>query len=372
MRIGVHRRISEIPASAWNALVPEWAVFVRHELLAALEESGSISAELGWIPHHISVWSGNTLCAAAPCYIKLNSHGEFVFDWQWARVYQQLGLQYYPKLLVGVPYTPASAPRLLATGSDRRLQLADVLRDQCRSLQASSVHLNFLEADEFYQLCACGFTPRLDVQFHWHNAGYADFNDFLGRLSAKKRKNIRQERARAANCGLALRTLSGAAIGARELDAMHGFYIQSFAEKGNTPALTRGFFHQLHQAMPDALLLNLAYAGDEPVAGALFVRSKTRLYGRYWGAVVDVPALHFELCYYRAIEYAIAEGIALIEPGAQGEHKQARGFEPTLTRSAHWLRHPALNASFRDYAERERESISAYRAELMAHSAYAR
>ena len=363
MHIRFHDAIAELPAAAWDALRGEANPFVSHAFLAALEDTGCIRSEWGWQAHHLGLYENDRLVAAAPLYLKGNSHGEFVFDWSWARAWERAGGAYYPKLLCGVPYSPVPGPRLLAGGSERapRLQcaLADAMRDEAARLGLSSVHANFLQPAELVAFDG-DWLARSDVQFHWHNRGYGDFADFLAALNHKKRKNILRERRQLATSGLAIEWRSGNSLDDDAWRQVHALYAATFDAKGNHAALTAAFFRRLGE-LGAAAQLALARDGDAIVAMALFVQGGNVLYGRYWGTAVDVPGLHFELCYYRGIEYAIAPG----------EHKLARGFLPARTHSRHYLAHPDFRAAVAAALASEAEAVDAYAAELQDHSPYA-
>jgi len=375
LRPHFHARIAEIPASAWDALRPDDNPFLSHAFLDALERTGCIREDWGWAPHHLGLYDGDRLVAAAPLYLKGNSHGEFVFDWSWASAWERAGGEYYPKLLNAVPYSPVSGTRLLA-GRDAqapmlRRTLVTAMRGEVDRLGLSSLHANFLAADDLPAFDEA-WLARTDVQFHWHNHGYADFDAFLATLNHKKRKNIRQERTQVARSGLRIERRSGASLSPEEWRRIHALYEATFDAKGNHAALTRAFFLALGESLGDAVQLALARDGERIVAMALLIQSRGTLYGRYWGSETDVPGLHFELCYYQGIEHAIAHGQACFEPGAQGEHKLARGFLPTHTHSRHYLAHPQFRRAVRDALVHETASVQAYAQELRAHSPYAR
>lgn len=363
-----HDRIADIPAADWDALRPDGNPFVSHAFLHALEDSGCIRADWGWQAHHLGLYEHGKLRAAAPLYLKGNSHGEFVFDWSWAAAWERAGGDYYPKLLCGVPYSPITGPRLL-TGGDVGLQVAlvDAMRREAERLQLSSLHANFLPADETRAFDA-DWLARSDVQFHWHNRGWRDFDDFLAALSHKKRMNIRHERTRVAASGLRIAWRDGGTLTAAEWDAVHALYLTTFDAKGNHAALTPAFFRQLGGMAQ----LALAFDAEGIAAMALFLEGDGALYGRYWGSRIDVPGLHFELCYYRGIEYAIAQGLQRFEPGAQGEHKLARGFLPMRTHSRHLLVHEGFRAAVRAALREEAKAVDRYADECMARSPYAR
>ena len=368
--------LPEVAAADWDALHDGRHPFVSHAFLAGLEQHGCLRARWGWAPRHLTLWRDDRLVAAAPGYIKTNSHGEFVFDHAWAHAYARHGRDYFPKWLCAVPYSPVTGPRLLAQGDADRRALVEAMAGLCAEQGLSSAHVNFhCEEDD-----ACfegapdarpgagspGWLRRLDVQYHWRNdAGWRDFDDFLAAMDHKHRKNIRQERAKVARAGVAFRVVHGPDASDDDLAAMHGFYLQTFGEYGNSPALTPGFFRHLATAMPHALVLVLAEHGGATVAGALCMRGADTLYGRYWGASAQLPGLHFETCYYQGIEYCLREGLQRFEPGAQGEHKIARGFLPALVRSRHWIDDPAFATALQGWCREEAATVQAY-ADLLA------
>jgi hypothetical protein len=365
--------IELIPRAAWNALAPDGNPFVRHEFLAALESSGSLRRELGWRAHHATLWRDGALAAAAPCYLKANSHGEFVFDHAWADAHERFGLDYFPKLLVAVPYSPVPGPRLLARDADDRAALARGLVEEAKRLDLSSVHVNFAAEADARALDAGGdaWLAREDVQFHWPNRGYAGFDDFLAALTSKRRKEARRERAPFARPGWQFEWLDGAALDDDAIAFVHACYVRTFDDKGNYPALSRAFFATLGRTLPGAVRVLVAREHGERVAMAYCMEGGGALYGRYWGAVRHVPGLHFEACYYRGIEYAIARGLSRFEPGAQGEHKLARGFLPVATRSRHWIANPVLREAIERSLARESAWYAQYHRSLAAHTPYA-
>lgn len=362
--------LKEIPAQAWDALHDGCNPFIAHAFLHGLEEHGCLRAQWGWQPQHLTLWDGDELLAAAPMYLKENSHGEFVFDHAWAHAYAQHGLEYFPKWLCAVPYSPVTGPRLLARAPGHRRTLATAMAALCERNGLSSAHVNFhtqAEDDAFDD----DWLPRLDVQYHWRNdRGWRTFDDYLAAFDHKHRKNIRQERGKVARAGIEFRTIEGRDAVDEDLAAMHGFYRRTFAEYGNHPALTLAFLHHLRATMPQALVIMLAERGGEPVAGALCLRGGDTLYGRYWGATASVPGLHFETCYYQGIEHCLHQGLTRFEPGAQGEHKLARGFLPTFVRSRHWVAHEAFRDALRDWCAQEAESVRRYAVTLAAHSPF--
>ena len=371
-RARIHRALDEIPAPAWDALHDGRNPFLAHAFLAGMERHGVIDPRLGWTPFHLGLWDGDSLVAAAPAYLKTNSHGEFVFDHAWAHAYAQHGQDYFPKWLCAVPYSPVTGPRLLARDADTRRALLAAMPALAREAGWSSVHVNFHEPDED-ALFDDAWLPRLDVQYHWRNTGgWRDFDAFLAAMDHKHRKNIRQERAKLARSGVSLRIVHGSDASDAELEAMHGFYLRTFYEYGNRPTLTAAFLRHLAKAMPQALVLVLASRGGRDVAGALCLRGGDTLYGRYWGSDLDepVPGLHFETCYYQGIEYCLREGLARFEPGAQGEHKLARGFLPALVRSRHYIADPAFAAALAPWCAEETAAVQRYARTLAAHSPF--
>lgn len=362
-------RIAAVPAAHWNALRDDDHPLVAHAFLDAIEQSGSLRRELGWRAEHLTLWRGEELVAAAPAYRKVNSHGEFVFDFAIADAYERSLGDYYPKRLVAVPYSPVTGPRLLARSADDRRALVDALAADVRDRRWSSAHANFLPESE----CAAfadDWLPRCDWQFHWHNRGYRDFADFLAALEAKKRKNIRQERARLVREGWRFERRQGHQIDPPLLDFLHRCYAGTFADKGNTAALTPAFFARICADLPRQTLAVIGYRRGEPLACAFLLQDSTTLYGRYWGCIEDAPGLHFETCYYQGIEHAIAQRLQRFEPGAGGEHKIARGFLPVRTHSRHYFAHPGFRAAIADYLRREAVQLERYREMVMKHSPY--
>jgi len=365
--------LAEIDPSAWNALLPDDNPFLDHAFLSGLEQHGCLDAEHGWIPRHLGLYRGNELIAAAPLYVKLNSHGEYVFDWAWASAYARAGLDYYPKLLCAVPYSPVPGPRLLVAngGDELRRTLTTAIGAEVDRHSWSSAHLNFAGGNDVAAFADSYWLPRFDWQFHWHNRGWRDFNDFLAALTPKKRKNIRQERARVVRAGVSCEIRHGDELSGTEWQALHAFYQSTFDEKGNFAALTLEFLQHLGRAMPRRILAVLCRRQGRLIAGAILLRSRDTLYGRYWGCVEQIPGLHFEACYYQGIEYCLRERLARFEPGAQGEHKLARGFLPVATRSFHYIADRRFRGAIADALAREARSLRAYHEELMAHSPYA-
>lgn len=355
--------LAEINPEQWDALHDGRNPFLTHSFLHGLESTGCLRPEWGWTPCHPTLWDGDTLLAAAPGYLKDNSHGEFVFDQAWAEAYSRYGRRYYPKWLIGVPYTPVSGPRLLAADAGLRTALLHTMTGFAGENGLSSIHVNFIdqpETDAFHS----DWLARNTVQFHWHNRGWRDFDGFLQDLQSKKRKNIRQERAKTTAAGYTFRTLHGAGIGDGDLRTMHAFYQDTFGQYGNAPALTLDFFRLLAEKCPQTLMLVVAERDGKTRAGALFLRGGDTLYGRYWGTSESSPGLHFETCYYQGIEYCLREGLRYFEPGAQGEHKVARGFLPVMTHSRHWLHEPAFSDALKPWCARETLAMRDYAARI--------
>lgn len=355
--------LDAIAPDAWDALAGGNPT-LSHAFLASLHESGCASAATGWRPRYLTLREGDGLAGAVPLYEKAHSYGEYVFDWAWADAYERHGLAYYPKWVAAVPFTPATGPRLMASSDAVRERLARALVDLARGSGASSLHVLFPDEADAGALRAAGLSERPGVQFHWRNAGYGTFDDFLAALSHDKRKKIRQERRKVAGAGVRLRRVTGREASEDDWDFFTACYRRTYREHRSTPYLTRGFFGLIARRMPDNVLLVIAERDGRPVAAALDLFSPATLYGRYWGAVEHVPGLHFEACYYQAVEFAIERGIARVEGGAQGEHKHARGFLPEVTRSFHWLAHPAFARAVDDYLGREGAGIAQYVDEL--------
>ncbi len=361
--------IANVAADDWNACAGADNPFVSHAFLRVLEESGSATPRTGWTPCHLAVKDGEgRVQGVAPLYAKTHSFGEYVFDWGWAEAWERAGGSYYPKLQCAVPFTPVPGPRLLVRPEARSTAAAALLGHGMAHLAAetgwSSAHVTFCTEAEAKLLAGQGWMTRLGEQYHWANPGYASFDDFLSTLSSRKRKAIRKERERANAQGLAIRTLSGDAITPRHWDAFHRFYLDTVDRKSAEAYLTREFFHRLGAELGDKLVLIVAEDGPRMVAGALNLVGSDALFGRNWGAAVDAPFLHFEMCYYRAIDYAIARKLGRVEAGAQGEHKISRGYLPVPTYSAHWIREAPLRNAVADFLRHERQLVAADIAEL--------
>jgi len=360
MKTEVLDTIETVDAASWNGLTGSAYPFLRHEFLAALERHGAVGPRVGWIPHYLIARADDDgrLLGAVPAWLKYHSRGEFVFDFAWADAYARHGHAYYPKLVSAVPWTPATGPRLLvAAGEDRaavRAGLAAALRAAAADLRVSSAHCLFAAERDAEALQAAGFLQRSDFHYFWHNRGYSTFDDYLGAMTSRKRKKIRQERRYVAEQGLRAEIRHGGGLDHDEWSDLHGFYADTFARKTNLPVLSVDFFREIGRTMGEQIVVSLAHCGTRRVAGAIMLRGSDRLYGRYWGSIGDFPGLHFETCYYQGIEYCIRHGLRVFEPGVQGEHKIARGFVPTRTRSLHWIAHPAFRAAIAEHLERER------------------
>ena len=355
----VHHNVSEIDAADWDRLAGAGNPFTSYKFLTLLEESGSVGGRSGWSPLPLVIEDEAGVPAGAlPAYLKTHSQGEYVFDHNWADAWQRAGGNYYPKLQISVPFTPATGPRLLTGGNpDLAVPLLRVAEQLCEQNNLSSAHATFIEPAQLPLFQEAGWLLRTDTQFHWDNQGYASFDEFLGVLSSDKRKNLRKERARARD-GVEIRQLTGAAILPEYWDAFWVFYQDTGARKWGRPYLTREAFTLLGERMADRIMLIMAFIDDQPVAGALNFIGSEALYGRYWGAVVDKPFLHFELCYYQAIDAAIALGLKRVEAGAQGQHKLARGYAPVPTWSAHYITDPGFRRAIADFLERERRGVA--------------
>ena len=349
--------VGEFQSVQWDALAGG-NPFVSHAFLTAMEDSGSVGPGTGWSPAPITINAEDgQLIAALPAYLKAHSQGEYVFDHAWADAWQRAGGSYYPKLQIAAPFTPATGPRLLIADSALGVPLLRAAEQLCEANGLSSAHATFIEAGQVPMFEAAGWLLRSDIQFHWHNRGYTSFDGFLDALSSRKRKAVRKERA-AAQDGVTIRALRGREIERQHWDAFWQFYQDTGARKWGQPYLTREAFTLLGARMGEQILLVLAFDGDEPIAGALNFIGPDALYGRYWGATVDKPFLHFELCYYQAIDAAIALGLSRVEAGAQGGHKLARGYEPVQTWSAHYIAHPGFREAVSEFLARERAGVA--------------
>jgi predicted N-acyltransferase len=377
MQTRVINRIVDIPAGAWNAVAGTDHPFTRHEFLAALERHDCVGERFGWLPCHILAEDADgRLLGAVPCYLKDNSYGEFVFDWAWADAYQRMGLPYFPKLVASIPYTPVTGPRLLVRqDADHAAVTAALIHEMHRQRaqhDASSIHCLFSDAQDTDALCEQGFMRRTSCHFHWHNDNYTGFDDFLSRLSSRKRKKIRRERRHVQDAGLHMELLTGGEATEEQWQSMHTFYRSTFERKSGIPTLSLAFFLEISRTMGDQVLLVFARHGSKLVAGAIMLRSSRALYGRHWGCLQDYHSLHFETCYYQGIDYCIGHGLTLFEPGAQGEHKISRGFLPTFTWSAHWIEDARFRDAIRRYLDAEHAWMLEYRNDLQKTSPFRR
>ncbi|MES1940568.1 hypothetical protein T5B8_10011 [Salinisphaera sp. T5B8] len=364
--------ILDIPADRWDALCSDGQPFVRHGFLAALEASESVSAASGWVPAH-GILKNDTgeIIAAAPLYEKHHSYGEFVFDFAWANAYAQVGLDYYPKLLNAVPFTPVCGPRVLAVDHNARRELAQALAELPGSQNASSLHSLFVDDDSAVALRESGAIARRGCQYRWYNRGYDDFDAFLAQLSSKRRKEIRRERKRMHDAGVEVRVLRPQDIDAELWQTLYAFYGRTYAIRGQAPYLTPAFFNELCQRMAERVRFFVAYHRERPVGMAFMMLGDDTLYGRHWGCETDYHSLHFETCYYAGIDYCIEHGLACFDAGAQGEHKIRRGFEPVATWSYHVISHPRLAAAIDDFCVREADMMESFQREQRERSNFA-
>lgn len=369
--------IDRIPAAQWNALALAGNPFVRHEFLLALERADCVGAAAGWSPNHLVLEDGRGhLLGALPLYRKTHSWGEFVFDWSWARAYDQAGMRYYPKLVSMPPFTPATGPRLLVAadaGPDIKARLTQELLAYAKAERMSSAHLLFVSDEDRAALTAdSGLLWRKDCQFHWHNRGYRTFEDFMATFRSDKRKKALRERRRVQEGGVTFRTLTGAEMDAGLWKIVFGFSAATFESHGHEHYLNVEFFQAVSAVMPEAVVIKLAEYQGQPIATAIFFRGEKVLYGRYWGAAANYHSLHFETCYYQGIEYCIEQGLQQFEPGTQGEHKVPRGFEPTATWSAHWIADARFRRAIDHYLNDERAAIDQYILQVEQHLPFRR
>ncbi len=380
MRVQWLRGIEDVDREMWRALEPAEFPFFDFEFLHALEHSGSIGQRSGWSPAYLVCKEGGSVLGALCLYLKTDSYGEYIFDWEWARAYRQYGLSYYPKLVSAVPFTPATGPKLLvrpdvdvATRRAVTKALFEAAEDLGAEYRVSSSHALFLPEEELGEFVSHGFVVRHSLQFHWHNRDYETFSDYLGALSGKRRRQILRERRQLEGEGLEISHLTGDALLSEHATLMHGFYLATLDGKWGVPYLNRAFFEEVFETMKDRTLLVLARdVAGLPVAGALFFLKDRSLFGRYWGAAQQRRNLHFELCYYQAIDFAIGRGLKLLEAGAQGEHKLARGFLPSLTYSAHKIVDPAFGRAIVEYIESEKQVLQGIMKEYASHDPYKR
>ena len=359
--------LAEVGQAAWDALAvtqDKANPFLSYAFLHALHESGSASTEAGWQPQFIVLYDGETLAAAMPLYVKSHSYGEYVFDWAWANAYHSNGFDYYPKLLSAIPFTPVTGPRLMAVDAKARSALLKVLRATQKKSGLSSTHILYPPEAQVRELEEAGYMLRSGVQFHWLNAGYASFDEFLETLEKKKRKNIRAERRKVVEAGVTMRRVRGSELLDADWRFFNRCYKHTYAAHHSTPYLNLDFFQRIGRTMAHNILMVIAERDGQPIAASLVIHDETTLYGRYWGEIEHVPCLHFEAAYYQPLEFCIEQKIAVFEGGAQGEHKMARGFLPTRTWSAHWLAHPAFADAVERFLEQEHGGIDDYLDEL--------
>ncbi|ALG68466.1 GNAT family N-acetyltransferase [Beggiatoa leptomitoformis] len=373
--INYSQSLTDVSATDWNQLRGMENPFVRHEFLLALEEEGCLH-QYGWQPFHVLVYAEERLIGAMPLYIKMNSYGEFVFDWSWADAYQKVtGNPYYPKLVCATPYTPATGARLLVAPDVEWQTIADLLLDGAlalaKKLNVSGLHVLFTDStDTDYLIKQRHLMARLGCQFHWDNENYQDFDDFLSKLTSKRRKQIKKERREAQQSGVTIEILDGHQATDAHWEQFHAFYSSTFERKSGVPTLSLAFFKTISKTMPDNIVLVMARLGDEYVASAFNLRGSHTLYGRHWGCSAHFPHLHFELCYYQTIDYCIKNKLTRFEAGAQGEHKISRGFLPTPTWSAHWLADERFTHIVQRFLTQETPAIEAYMADLWEHSPF--
>ncbi len=368
----------EIAPAAWDTLCDAQdtpSPFMQYAYLAALHTSGSATPETGWHPQFVTLWLDNALVAGCAIYLKDHSYGEYVFDWAWAKAYADHGLNYYPKALSAVPFTPVPGSRLLAVDAPSRLAVLQACLSLCQQQHLSSLHLLFTSPADRTACEALGLLQRQTVQFHWHNHGFASFDAFLASLNQEKRKKIKQERRRVSDAGVTFRCLHGAQIQTQDWDFFYSCYERTYLEHGNAPYLSRSFFEAMQRDMPDNWLLFIAERDQHAIASSLIAiqdigTSKAVAYGRYWGALERVDCLHFEACYYQPLAWCIEHGVSRFEGGAQGEHKMARALMPVTTFSAHWLAHPAFSDAVARFLDREATGVNGYLEHLAERSPY--
>ena len=367
--------LHDVKASEWNAIAGNSFPFIQYEFLIALENNGAVGKEFGWLTHFFLAYKENKLVGAVPIYIKFNSYGEFVFDWAWADAYQQNGLRYYPKLVSSIPYTPATGPRILVDKNENHKTIADALIQSILTFsqqsQVSSFHCLFTnEQDTEYFKNNDQFMMRLGCQFHWSNKNYDSFEHYLEQLTSKKRKQIKRERRLVKEQDISFEILNGSQAQDHHWDIYHRFYESTFERKSGMPTLSKDFFKEIATTMPESIVLVLAIHQGEYVASAFNLKGTDTLYGRHWGCSEEFDNLHFEACYYQGLEYCINNKLKHFEPGAQGEHKIARGFMPTQTWSAHWIAHPQFNQSIKNFLKHETSGMLDYIEDLNGHSPF--
>ncbi|MGE3829716.1 MAG: GNAT family N-acetyltransferase [Parvibaculaceae bacterium] len=375
MKCRVHESVKEITPADWDACAnppgQPYNPFVSHAFFLALEESGSATRRTGWLGRHVAFADESSkIVGIAPCFLKSHSSGEYVFDHAWADAFERAGGRYYPKLQVSVPFTPVTGPRLMASDPRHKRLLAEALRQVCTETHASSVHITFLPQEDWETLGLSPWLRRTDTQFHWFNRDYETFDDFLAGLSSRKRKNIRKEREAVRAAGIEFEWATGNSLTEAHWDAFFDFYMDTGSRKWGRPYLTRKFFSLIHQSLADRILIVICRRAGRMIAGALNFIGSDALYGRNWGAIEHHEFLHFEACYYQAIEFAIARKLPRVEAGAQGPHKLARGYVPVTTHSLHFLSHPGLSRAVAEYLEEEREAVRADQTYLAQHAPF--
>jgi predicted N-acyltransferase len=367
MKIKKISNISEIDAEIWNNLIEDDYPFIRHEFLLALEESGSVSIKTGWQPQHLLVYSNNELIACMPMYLKFHSRGEYVFDNQWAQAYMQQGMEYYPKWLSAIPFTPCQGKRFYSRSNSESATILkfifEYIKENVDQYDISSWHCLFPDAEQAELLHSIGLSLRENVQFHWINRNYRDFIDFLDTFNSRNRKKIKRERRRIKEQGIQLLRIAGQEISDSQLQIFYEFYQITYLKKGMHPYLNKTFFIKIVESMPERLLLVIATQNKNSVGAALSFISNDTLYGRYWGCYDEFHSLHFETCYYQGLEFCIENGLKIFNSGAQGEHKIARGFEPVITYSAHWFKNPTFAQAIDNFLDRETSAIEQYKNE---------
>lgn len=366
--INTYSSLAEIGQQRWQQLCDSSYPFTRYEFLHALESTGSVSSKTGWQPLHVEASKGGETVLLMPLYLKQHSWGEYVFDWSWAEAYERAGVDYYPKLLNAIPFTPATGPRWFSSleGIESEGLIAQILEQLCNEYQIESAHLLFPTTSE-QPFTGTRLLQRTGCQYHWFNQNYRDFDHYLEQFNARKRKDLRKERRKVAEQGIEFEQLTGTAITPEVVDIFYDFYVMTYLVRGQQPYLTKAFFRQLSQTLSDQMLLVMAkYQGDY-VAGALSFFDEQTLYGRYWGCTQAFDSLHFETCYYQGLDFCIARGLSRFDPGAQGEHKIKRGFQPTTTYSYHYIKHPQFNRAIANFLDSEREAVRKRREMLTEH-----
>ncbi|MBO69226.1 MAG: GNAT family N-acetyltransferase [Acidiferrobacteraceae bacterium] len=370
----IHNSINDIPPEIWNELAPADSPLLQHQFLSALENTGCVSTGTGWRPNHLAIYGNNQLLAAAPCYLKYHSYGEYIFDWNWAHAYRQAGLTYYPKLLLAVPFTPITNISLLShpdtNSSAARINLINAAYDLAKDKSASSIHSLFTTHEDNEAFNSKGFFIRKANQFHWTNHGYSDFSDFLSELNSKKRKNIARERKTINSHQITFRWLDGFQATPNDWSFFYSCYENTISGYAAIPYLNLEFFRCVGETMASKVRLLIASHHGVDIASAFFLRGKSALFGRYWGSIKTLPNLHFETCFYQPIDYCIRHQLTSFEAGAQGEHKLSRGLTPTTVFSAHWLSHPDFASAIGTHIDQERRYIEEYQAILSSHSPY--